>query len=249
MHNALFPSAHHALFKELEGQPSPSLHAHYHRYDSHMAPASKKKSPPSRASKRTRLSQAEATVRMLHATNQLLLQYVPGEVTVARICDAAGVHTDYVARYFGSREELMCQAIDAAFLGVFLNAKNEESSRLNIVLEGNIDVMQLAQARVQTIAYLLGSGVSPERFQSSQRLVLESVFSQSTNPKVGERTKMNLILVGTLLVQAMSTFAEVNDMSEQQKKDMISYIGYMSLTGETVQEALGWGKPPAKKKK
>jgi hypothetical protein len=47
----------------------------------------------------------------------------------------------------------------------------------------------------------------------------------------------------------MSTFAEVNDMSEQQKKDMISYIGYMSLTGETVQEALGWGKPPTKKKK
>lgn len=192
-------------------------------------------------------------MRMLNATNQLLLQHVPGEVTVARICDAAGVHTDYVARYFGSREELICQAIDAAFLGVFLgvflNTDNEESSRLNIVLEGNIDFMQLAQARVQTIAYLLGSGVSPERFQSSQRLVLESVFSQSTNPKVGERTKMNLILVGTLLVQAMSTFAEVNDMSEQHKQDVISYIGYMSQTGETIQTAMGWDKPVSKKKK
>jgi AcrR family transcriptional regulator len=214
-----------------------------------MTSASQKQSPSNRATKRPRLSQEEAIARMLNATNELLLQYVPGEVTVARICDAAGVHTDYVARYFGSREELICQAIDAAFLGVFLNTDNEESSRLNIVLEGNIDVMQLAQARVQTIAYLLGSGVSPERFQSSQRLVLESVFSQSTNPKVGDRTKMNLILVGTLLVQAMSTFAEVNDMSEQQKKDMISYIGCMSQTGETVQEALGWGKPPTKKKK
>lgn len=188
-------------------------------------------------------------MRMLNATNQLLLQHVPGEVTVARICDAAGVHTDYVARYFGSREELICQAVDAAFLGVFLNTDNEESSRLNIVLEGNIDVMQLAQVRVQTIAYLLGSGVSPERFKSSQRLVLESVFSQSTNPKVGERTKMNLILVGTLLVQAMSTFAEVNDMSEQHKQDVISYIGYMSQTGETIQTAMGWDKPVSKKKK
>ena len=185
----------------------------------------------------------------MHATNQLLLQYVPGEVTVARICDAAGVHTDYVARYFGSREELMCQAIDAAFLGVFLNAKNEESSRLSIVLEGNVDFMQMAKARVQTIAYLLGSGVSPERFQSSQRLVLESVFVQSINPKVGDRTKMNLILAGTLLVQAMSTFAEVNDMSEQQKQDMISYIGYMSQSGENTQAALGWDKTISKKKK
>jgi AcrR family transcriptional regulator len=214
-----------------------------------MASASQKQSPTKRATKRPRLSQEEATVRMLNATNQLLLQNVPGEVTVARICDAAGVHTDYVARYFGSREELICQAIDAAFLGVFLNTDNEESSRLNIVLEGNIDVMQLAQARVQTIAYLLGSGVSPERFKSSQRLLLESVFSQSTNPKVGERTKMNLILVGTLLVQAMSTFAEVNDMSEQHKQDVISYIGYMSQTGETIQTAMGWDKPVSKKKK
>jgi AcrR family transcriptional regulator len=214
-----------------------------------MTSASQKKSPTNSATKRPRLSQEESTVRMLNATNQLLLQYVPGEVTVARICDAAGVHTDYVARYFGSREELICQAIDAAFLGVFLNTDNEELSRLKIVLDGNVDVMQLAQARVQTIAYLLGSGVSPERFQSNQSLVLESVFSQSTNPKVGDRTKMNLILVGTLLVQAMSTFAEVNDMSEQQKKDMISYIGFMSQTGETIQEALGWGKPPTKKKK
>jgi hypothetical protein len=143
----------------------------------------------------------------------------------------------------------MCQAIDAAFLGVFLNAKNEESSRLSIVLEGNVDFMQMAKARVQTIAYLLGSGVSPERFQSSQRLVLESVFVQSINPKVGDRTKMNLILAGTLLVQAMSTFAEVNDMSEQQKQDMISYIGYMSQSGETIQTAMGWDKPVSKKKK
>ena len=214
-----------------------------------MVSTSKKKPPTKRATKRPRLSQEEATVRMMHATNQLLLQYVPGEVTVARICDAAGVHTDYVARYFGSREELMCQAIDAAFLGVFLNAKNEESSRLSIVLEGNVDFMQMAKARVQTIAYLLGSGVSPERFQLSQRLVLESVFSQSTNPKVGDRTKMNLILAGTLLVQAMSTFAEVNDMSEQQKQDMISYIGYMSQSGENTQVALGWDKTINKKKK
>jgi hypothetical protein len=80
-------------------------------------------------------------------------------------------------------------------------------------------------------------------------LLLESVFSQSTNPKVGERTKMNLILVGTMLVQAMSTFAEVNDMSEQHKQDVISYIGYMSQTGETIQTAMGWDKPISKKKK
>ena len=214
-----------------------------------MATAAKKKSPAVTVAKKPRLSQAESTVRMLHATSQLLLEYVPGEVTVLRICEKAGVHTDYVVRYFGSREELLCQAVESAFLGVFLNTNSEEMSRLNLVLEGTVDVMQLAQARVRTIAYLLGCGVSPERFRASQKLLLESISSQSVNPNVGDRTRTNLILIGTLIIQAMSTFSEVHDLSEQQKQDMIAYIGYMSQTGETVQSALGWDTPAPKKKK
>jgi AcrR family transcriptional regulator len=213
-----------------------------------MAPVPKKKIPPVPAPKKPRLSQAEATVRMLNATSQLLLEFVPGEVTVVRICEKAGVHTDYVVRYFGSREELLSQAIEAAFLGVFLRTNGEDSSRLNVVLEGNVDVMQLSQARVRTIAYLLGCGVSPERFQSSQKLVLESVFAQSNNPAVGDRTRMNLILMGTLLIQAMGAFDEVNAMTELQKQDLLAYVGYMSQTGEIVQTALGWEKPAPKKK-
>ena len=67
-----------------------------------MAPALRKKTPPVSTAKKPRLSQAEATMRMMSTTTQLLLQYAPGEVTVAKICDASGVHTDYVARYFGS---------------------------------------------------------------------------------------------------------------------------------------------------
>lgn len=214
-----------------------------------MAPAAKKKSPPVPAPKKPRLSQAEATVRMLNATSQLLLQYVPADVTVARICEASGVHTDYVVRYFGSREELMCQAIEAAFLGVFLKTSSDDTTRLNIVLEGNVDVMALSQARVRTIAYLLGCGVSPERFQPSQKMLLESVFAQSNNPNVLDRTRINLILMGMLVFQSMGTFAEVNDMTEQQKKDMLSCIGYLSQSGESIQTALGWDKPTPKKKK
>ena len=212
-----------------------------------MAPVSKRKIPPVPAPKKPRLSQAEATFRMLNATSQLLLEYVPGEVTVVRICEKAGVHTDYVVRYFGSREELLCQAVEAAFLGVFLKTNNEETTRLNMVFRKVTDV-QLAEARLRTIAYLLGCGISPERFQSSQKMLIELVFSQSNNPNVTDRTKMNLILMGTLAMQAMGTFDEVDGMTEQQKQDILSYIGYMSQTGETVQDALGWNKPAPKKK-
>ena len=213
-----------------------------------MAPTPKRKIPPVPAPKKPRLSQAEATIRMLNATSQLLLEYVPGEVTVVRICEKAGVHTDYVVRYFGSREELLCQAVEAAFLGVFLKTNNEETTRLNVVLEGKATDVQLAEARLRTIAYLLGCGISPERFQASQKMLIELVFSQSNNPNVTDRTKMNLILMGTLALQAMGTFNEVDGMTEQQKQDILSYIGYMSQTGEIVQAALGWDKPAPKKK-
>jgi len=217
-------------------------------YDCHMAQARKKSTPATPAPKKPRLSQAEATARMLNATIQLLVEYAPGEVTVARICEKAGVHTDYVVRYFGSREELLSQSIEAAFMGVFVQTNSDETTRLNLVLEGNVDVLKLAKARMQTITYLLGCGVSPERFQANQKLVLESVLSQSTNSTVGDRTSRNLILIGTLIVQAMNILDEVNDISEQQKADILSYIGYMSRSGETVQAALGWDKPAPKKR-
>ena len=103
---------------------------------------------------------------------------------------------------------------------------------------------------MQTITYLLGCGVSPERFQANQKLVLESVFAQSTsNTQVGDRTSKTLILIGTLIVQAMNVLDEVNDISDQQKQDVLSYIGYMSQSGLAVQTALGWDKPVSKKRR
>jgi hypothetical protein len=46
----------------------------------------------------------------------------------------------------------------------------------------------------------------------------------------------------------MSTFAEVNGMTEQQKLDMLAYVGYMSQTSEAAQESLGWDKTTVKSK-
>ena len=232
-----------AMYKQFSG--SAIYVADYARS---MAPAPRKKTPTVPAAKKPRLSQAEATARMLGATNQLLVKNSPGDVTVARICEAAGVHTDYVARYFGSREELLCQAIESAFQGVFLRTSSDEATRLEVSLDAYIDVVQLREARARTIAYLLGCGVSAERFQSNQKLVLDDILSQSLNPNVSDRTKRNLILAGSLIIQGMSTFAEVNGMTEQQKLDMLAYVGYMSKTSEAVQETLGWDKPVVKSK-
>jgi AcrR family transcriptional regulator len=217
-----------------------------------MGSASKKTTPRRPASTKPRYSQAEASMRMMTATTHLLIEFPPAEVTVHRICEKAGVHTDYVARYFGSREELLCQSIEGAFLsvilslGVSLNNEADETSRLQVVLDYQVDAMQMARARIRTIAYLLGCGISPERFQSSQKMAIESVVAKPLNQNVMDRTRINLALIGLLLMQAMGVFAEVNDMSEQQQQDIYAYIGYMSQSGETVQSALNWDTPKTK---
>ena len=212
-------------------------------YARNMAPAPRKKTPTVPAAKKPRLSQAEATARMINATGQLLLENVPGDVTVARICDRSGVHTDYVARYFGSREELMCQAIEASFLGFFLTNSRQENSRVDVVVSGNVNFLDLAQKMFRAVTYLLGCGISPERFQGIQKLSIDAAFAEFDNANVSERARMNLVLVGFLVIQGMSTLGEVNSMTKMQRQDMMGFIGYLRQAGEDVQSVLGWDKP------
>jgi AcrR family transcriptional regulator len=208
-----------------------------------MAPASKKNTPRVSAPKKPRLSQSEATARMINATGQLLLESVPGDVTVARICDRSGVHTDYVARYFGSREELMCQAIEASFLGFFLTNNRQENSRVDAALSGNENFMELAQRMFGAMTYLLGCGISPARFHGIQKLSIDAAVKEFENTTASDRTRLNLVLVGFLVVQGMSTLGEVNGMTNMQRQDMMGFIRYLRQASDDVQSALGWDKP------
>ena len=212
-----------------------------------MASAPKKGAPRVPAPEKTRLSKSEATVRMINATGQLLLQHVPGDVTVARICEAAGVHTDYVARYFGSREELMCQAIEGAYLGFFLTSSENPQSRLAGLVKGEDSFLLLTQKLFGAMTYLLGCGVSPERFQGMQKLSIDAAIAQSQNPRTSDRTKTNLVLIGFLIMQGMSTLGEVNGMSELQRKDVLDFINHLRVVGEDIQADLNWDKPVTRK--
>jgi AcrR family transcriptional regulator len=178
----------------------------------------------------------------------LLLKNPPERVTVQKICQAADVHTDYVVRYFGSREELLCQAIEAAFVGVVLR-EDGKTSRIDDTLANTAGILEKAHARFRTIAYLLGCGVEPERFQASQKIVLGHLLAEANNPNTNERTKTNLILVGTLLFQSLAIFAEVNSVTEQQRADLLTFIGLLPNISEKVEKDLGWDQPLLRKRK
>ena len=225
-------------------------------YTRHMAPVPSKSAqnsaikPAGRpvVKKKVRLSQAEATIKMLSATANLLLNNPPERVTVQKICQAADVHTDYVVRYFGSREELLCQAIEAAFVGVILR-EDGNTSRIDDTLANTAGILEKAHARFRTIAYLLGCGVDPERFQASQQIVLGHLLAEAKNPNTSERTKTSTIMIGTLLFQSLAIFADVNSITDQQRADLLAFIGLLPKISETVEKELGWDKPLPKKRK
>ncbi len=224
-------------------------------YDAYMAtPSSKlpKKAPASKAAalanKRPRLSQAEAEVRMKNATAQLLLTHPPADVTVHMISAKAGVHHDYVARYFGSREELMIQTIESAVLGTILSADDKETDPVT-ALDANANLMAMVSARMRTMMYLLACGVDPERFTENQKMVHNFALSQFTKPNLTDRTKMNFTLMGTILIQGMAILGDVNSMTELQKSDIRDFIKQLSLFNEQIQTELKWDQPVPKKRK
>ena len=85
--------------------------------------------PKTTAVKKPRLSQQEAEIKMIQATSELMKTNAPADITVQLISSTAGVHHDYVARYFGSREELFVQAVERttlAYLAVSQQASPTE---------------------------------------------------------------------------------------------------------------------------
>ena len=186
---------------------------------------------------------------MKNATAQLLLIHPPEDVTVHMISAAAGVHHDYVARYFGSREELMIQTIESAVLGTVLSADDNGKTDPVTAINANANLMAMVSARMRTMMYLLACGVDPERFTENQKMIHNYALSQFTKPNLTDRTKMNFTLMGTILVQGMAILGEVNSMTDLQKSDIRSVIANFGLITEQMQTALKWDQPVPKKRK
>ncbi len=219
-----------------------------------MAPAPKKatKALPAKgkpaAAKKPRLSQAEAQARMLQASIALLLVHPPADVTVHMIADAAGVHHDYIARYFGSREELLIQSAEAPITGVLTAAQFSGGANLRSSVNPAEDLFKMAAVRYRLISYLLACGVSADRFVNSQTTLIENGMTLFTNSELSERTKRNFVMMSIMLSQSIHLMSEVNGMSEQNIDDVMGFIRGAGSYAPVVQSALGWDQEPPKKK-
>jgi AcrR family transcriptional regulator len=217
-----------------------------------MAPAPKKSAPASRTKKspvKPRLSQTEAESLIIQAAIDLILTTPPANITVHMISNQAGVHHDYIARYFGSREEVLIQATEQVVLGVSTNLRMSTPASVLDGVEGTSTTFEMAGARYRLIAYLLSCGVSPERFVPSQKILLDLIRNAYVNPHLTDRTKNNLTHVMTLILQSIHTVSAINDMTEQESTDVMNLFFQANLYSEMLQEKLGWDEPTPKKKK
>jgi len=215
-----------------------------------VAAAKKKASKTvSTAARKPRLTREEGERRLVDATIDLLLTTPPDAVTVALISKKAGVHHDYVARYFGSREELLVQAVESATLRTLVEANLTNSEQRQQALLTISEQVRLSALRGRLITYLLACGVSPRRFQPTQQLLMTRAQEASANPNLTNRTTRNLVLAGTMIIQAMNVMGEVNSMSDQEMADILGFIANLRPLAEQIQKANGWDKPRSSTKK
>lgn len=213
--------------------------------------AAARKTPANKAapaSKKPRLSRTEAESRMLIAAAKLLLKHAPADVTVHMIAGEAGVHHDYIARYFTSREELLIRVTEIPLTGGLLEQVIANSDSLPSA-SPSPDGLQAARTRHQLIAYLLACGVSPERFTQTQEVLIKGTMDLFTNPELTERSRRNFSLIGVLLMQSIALMGDVNGMTQQDRDDITEFTFGIGAITPLAQKSFGWDKPAPKKRK
>jgi len=180
---------------------------------------------------------------MLHATVKLLQIHAPADVTVHMIAAEAGVHHDYIARYFTSREELLIQVTEIPMTGDVIDPESAQGEKLLDAVSTSSTGFQLAKRRHHLIAYLLACGVDPGRFTETQEVLIKNSMDLFTKAELTERSKRNFSLISILLMQSIALMGDVNGMTEQDKEDISTFIIGMGAITPLAQTSFGWDKP------
>lgn len=180
---------------------------------------------------------------MLLAAAKLLLKHAPADITVHMIAGEAGVHHDYIARYFTSREELLVRVTEIPLTDDLLDELTAEGEVLVPSSSPSQIQLKISNTRHQLIAYLLACGVSPERFTKAQEALIKNIMDLFTNPELTERSRRNFTLIGVLLMQATALMGDVNGMTQQDRDDIAAFTFGIGAITPLAQKSFGWDQP------
>ena len=186
---------------------------------------------------RPRRSRTQGELALLTAAVELLHEKDPADVTTGDIAERAGLNRAHIVRYFGTRHELLSAAVEHYFFEVFPPAQRPE------VVEQYFNRGEVAEVflwRSKVVSYLLSIGVPPSRFHESQRHIKERIATFMGSAPLSQRMNKTLANISVMLTQAYQAFAELDEISAQDRLDIFLVITQLNQLLIPLDEKLGW---------
>lgn len=186
---------------------------------------------------RPRRSRSQGELALLNAAAELLHEKEPADVTTGDIADRAGLNRAHIVRYFGTRQELLSAAVEHYFFEVF--PPEQRPDVVNQYFDrGEVSEQFLWRSKV--VAYLLSIGVPPSRFHESQRQITERIAGFMGSAPLSQRMNRTLAIMSVMLTQAYQAFAELDEISEQDRRDLFVVITQLNQLLVPLDKKLGW---------
>lgn len=198
--------------------------------------AAKKKPAPY---SRPRKSREQGAIALLDAAVELLTEKSPDDVTTAEIAERAGLNRAHIVRYFGNRGELLASAVEH-FMNTGVLA--EETPSTASIVERRAQFQSTVQWYMKVVSYLLSVGVPPQRFHTVQQAVSERVGHFMEMPGASPRLKSVLVKMAVLLMQATPVYGNLDELTDQDRLDLLLVMANIRQVVEPLDEALGWDK-------
>ena len=193
-------------------------------------------SPDQRPPRAKRVAPAEAQQRLIDATIELLGATDPRQVTVREIAAKAGLTMVHIARYFGSRGELLFAAAELLHQRLLDQIRSASP-------EAPLAILQIDEVRIRlSIAMALaGEGFDMTRFQPSQQEIFRTIREHIARTRqlpsdVAEVHGMKVLM----LLQTMHLMNDANGFSPDQLSRLALLVNEEFAIGGETATRLGW---------
>lgn len=176
---------------------------------------------------------------MIEATIELLREVPIPQVTTRRVAERAGLSMMAIARNFGDQHGLL--AATANELASRFASANEFSLRASMIHDPNLVL------RTKLVAWLLHSGVDPERLalDPSRPIMRSMTQRQQQVGEVSERTAGVMNELVAFAIEGLLTFSPVHQIDDATAVDLVLLLGALRIALPEIEQRLGWADRPS----
>ena len=203
------------------------------------------KPPPT--PKNPRVSRADAIVKFLDATIDLLDTRTVSEITVQEIATAVGLNHGYVFRYFGTRLDLLVAVTDELADRALLAVRTEMERRLTedaVRQPGDLSLIALGRPftmkRTFLVQYLVSCGIPAERFGPKAREMIQTSVDTLLQQGLSLRMAQAQAIKVSVMLWAQVALAAQMGVSSEDATDLFLVTIDELQNPQDSEKRLGW---------